>query len=263
MKIWPEQSPLIKDCNQKFQEMNVGNSFDVELMKNTIDCCWSIVAFMTKSVADVLLTQIIFVGFFSAPLPSSDGSSSYNNLRQDMSLVTQNASVPMPMPENTALGTSSQDYFAEVDGPAGRQPNSSALRGILKHLYTSTSADSLLSPLDLQNPVSLDSPTEIWIDRKQVRFSSIVIQSGVEWQNGKELGEHSLLDMDSITLSETENNRVNNSDLEKTGCTTSGTHRPVLNQCGVDSQEAEVSFRNEANQQEAGQQLVLGGKIFI
>ncbi|XP_035035232.2 synaptotagmin-like protein 2 isoform X3 [Hippoglossus stenolepis] len=196
-----------------------------------------------------------------APLPSSDCSISYDNLRQDMSLVTQNASVPMPMPENTALGTSSQDYFAEVDGPVGRQPNSSALRGILKHLYTSTSADSLLSPLDLQNPVILDSPTEIWIDRKQVRFSSMVSQSGVEWQNGKELGEHSLLDLDSITPSEMENNHVNNSYLEKTVCTTSGTHRPILNQCGVDSQEAEVSFRNEANlqEQEAGQQQVLGG----
>ncbi|XP_062262394.1 synaptotagmin-like protein 2 isoform X2 [Platichthys flesus] len=169
----------------------------------------------------------------------------------------------MPMPENTALGTISQDtgHFAEVDGPVGRQPNSSVLRGILKHLYNSSSADSLLSPLDLQNSDSLDSPTEIWIDRKQVRFSSMVSQTGVEWQNGKEMGEHSLLDMDSITPSETENNCVNNSYLELTDCTSSGTHRPILNQCGWDSQEAEVSFRNEANmkEQEAGQQQVLGG----
>ncbi|XP_060941347.1 synaptotagmin-like protein 2 [Limanda limanda] len=180
--------------------------------------------------------------------------------RQDMSLFIQDASVPMPMPENTALSTISQDtgHFAEVDGPVGRQPNSSALRGILKHLYPSSSADSLLSPLDMPNS---DSPPEIWIDRKQVRFSSMVSQSGVEWQNGKEMGEHSLLDMDSINPSETENNLVNNSYPEKTGCTTSGLHRPMLNQCGVDSQEAEASFRNEANlqEQEAGQKQVLGG----
>ncbi|XP_053298059.1 synaptotagmin-like protein 2 isoform X4 [Pleuronectes platessa] len=197
-------------------------------------------------------------------LPSSYGSISYDNLRQDMSLFLQNASVPIPMPENTALCTISQDtgHFAEVDGPVGRQPNSSALRGILKHLYNSSSVDSLLSPLDLQDSeISLDSPTEIWIDRKQVRFSSMVSQTGVEWQNGKEMGEHSLLDMDPITPSKTENNRVNNSYLELTYCTSSGTHRPILNRCGWDSQEAEVSFRNEANmkEQEAGQQQVLGG----
>ncbi|XP_069366396.1 uncharacterized protein sytl2a isoform X3 [Paralichthys olivaceus] len=193
------------------------------------------------------------------PLPSSYCSISYDNLRQDMSLVTQNASVLMSMPENTASSTSYQEHFSEVDGPVGKQPNSSALRGILKQFYASISAESLLSPVDLQNPVSLDSTAEI--DRKQVRFSSMVSQSGVEWQNGKELGEHSLLDVDSITLSETENNRVNNCYLEKTGCTTSGTHRAILNQCGVDSQEGEVSFRNEAKlrEQETGQQQVLGG----
>lgn len=99
------------------------------------------------------------------------------------------------------VSSSSQDSFVEEGRPGGQQTNLAASRGILKHLSTSTSTDSLFSCLDLQSPVSLDSPTESWIDRKQVRFSSKVGQSGVEWQDGTELGENSLLDVNSITLS--------------------------------------------------------------
>eukprot|EP00064_Thunnus_orientalis_P000558 superscaffoldBa00000028_g559 len=124
------------------------------------------------------------------PLPSSDSCVSHaTNLKPDPndSPDTQNASVSMPMPENQAVCTSSQDCFLEVDRSAGRQIISAAPRGILKRLSTSSSTDSLLSRLDLQSPVSLDSPTETWIDRKQVRFSSTVSRSGVEWQDGKEL----------------------------------------------------------------------------
>ncbi|KAM6911514.1 uncharacterized protein sytl2a [Lycodopsis pacificus] len=186
------------------------------------------------------------------PLPSSDSCISYaSNLKQDPndSPITQNASIPMPMPENRAVSTSSQDCFVEEDGPGGQQTNSAAPWGILKHLSTSSSTDSVFSCLDLQSPVSLDSPTESWIDRKQVRFSSTVGQSGVEWQDGKELGENSLLD--SITPSQAENN----SDLEDTGRATDDTRR--ANQSQVDSQEAEINCKNEANlqEQEAGQNL--------
>ncbi|KAI3373680.1 hypothetical protein L3Q82_021958 [Scortum barcoo] len=189
-------------------------------------------------------------------LPSSDSCMSYtSNLKQDPndSLVTQNASVPMPMPR--AVGTSLQDCFVEVDGPGDRLTNCAVPRGILKHLSTSSSTDSLFSHLDLQSPVSQDSPSETWIDRKHVRFSSMVVQSGVEWQDGKELGEHSLLDVDFITPSE-----ENNSDLGDTGGTAVGTHSPLLNQSQVDSQEGELNCKNEAclQEQEAGQHQVVG-----
>ncbi|XP_035482480.1 synaptotagmin-like protein 2 isoform X4 [Scophthalmus maximus] len=180
-------------------------------------------------------------------------------LNEDACLVSQNAdSVPVPIPENTAVANS-QDCFVEVDGAAGRETNCAAPRGILKHLSTSSSTDSLLSPLDLQSPVSPDSPTETWMDRKQVKFSSMVSQSGEEWQNGKELGEHSLLDNDSIAPSEMENSCLNNSYLDNTDSTATDTQ--ILNQSGVDLQEGgAVRLETEANQreQEAGRHQVLG-----
>ncbi|XP_071317197.1 synaptotagmin-like protein 2 isoform X6 [Trachinotus anak] len=195
------------------------------------------------------------------PLPSSDSSISYaSNLREGPNnLVAQNASVSMPMPKNRAVSTSSQDCFVEVDGPGCNQTNSAAPRGILKHLSTSSSTDSLFSHLDLQSPVSLDSPTEHWTDRKQVRFSTMVSHSGDEWQDGKELGEHSLLDIDSTASSAMEDNRLNNRDFENAGRRTSGTHKLLLSQSRVDSQEGELSCRNETDfrEQEAGQHQVL------
>ncbi|XP_042355103.1 synaptotagmin-like protein 2 isoform X2 [Plectropomus leopardus] len=190
------------------------------------------------------------------PLPSSDSCISYAcNIKQDPneSPITQDASVPISMPPNS---TSSQDCFVEEDRPGGQQTyNSAAPRSILKHLSTSSSTDSMFSHLDLQSPVSLDSPTETWIDRKQVRFSSTVSHSGVEWQDGKELGEHSLLDVDSIALSEAENNN----NLEDTGSAAVGKLRPLLRQSHVESLEGEVNSKNEANlqEQEADQHLVL------
>ncbi|AWP00568.1 putative synaptotagmin-like protein 2 [Scophthalmus maximus] len=177
---------------------------------------------------------------YPAPLPSSDSSiSCATNLQPDACLVSQNAdSVPVPIPENTAVANS-QDCFVEVDGAAGRETNCAAPRGILKHLSTSSSTDSLLSPLDLQSPVSPDSPTETWMDRKQVKFSSMVSQSGEEWQNGKELGEHSLLDNDSIAPSEMENSCLNNSYLDNTDNVSGHRHSERLNPvlCSPDSAE--------------------------
>ncbi|TDH04535.1 hypothetical protein EPR50_G00133750 [Perca flavescens] len=190
------------------------------------------------------------------PLPSSDSCISYaSNIKQDLN-DSPNASVPMPMPENREVITSSQPCFVEENGQGDQQTNTAAPRGILKHLSTSSSTDSLFSRLDLQSPVSLDSLPETWIDRKQVRFSSTVGWSELEWQDGKELGEHSLLDVDSVTPSELENN----SDLDHTGSTTVGTRRPLLRQSQVDSQEGELICKDEASlqEQEAGQHLVLG-----
>ncbi len=212
----------------------------------------------------MLLVKMVFICFFflSEPLPSSDSCLSYvSNLKQDPndSPFTQNASVPMLM--RRAVSPSSQDCLVEVDGPGGTLTNCAAPRGILKRLSTSSSMDSLFSRLDLQSPVFQDSPSETWIDRKQVRFTSMVVRSGVEWQDGKELGEHSLLDVDSIAPSEAENN----SDLENTDTTTVGTRRPLLSQSQVDAQEGELNCKNGAylQEQEAGQHQVLGGKSFI
>ncbi|XP_074466360.1 uncharacterized protein sytl2a isoform X2 [Sebastes fasciatus] len=195
------------------------------------------------------------------PLPSSDSCISYaSNLKQDPndSPITQNASFPVPMPDNRAVSAGSQDCFVEEDEPGDQQTNSAAPRGILKHLITSSFTDSPLpSRLDqLESPVSLDSLAEIWIDRKQVRFSSTVGQIQAAWQDGNELGENSLLDVDSIAPLEEESK----SDLENAGSTTVGKRRPLLNQSHVDSQEGELYCKDEANfqEQEAGQHQVLG-----
>ncbi|XP_049448491.1 synaptotagmin-like protein 2 isoform X1 [Epinephelus fuscoguttatus] len=193
------------------------------------------------------------------PLPSSDSCISYvSDLIQDPndSLIAQNASVPMPMPQNREGSTSSQDCFVEEDRPEGQLTNSAAPRSILKRLSTSSSTDSMFSHLDLQSPVSLDSPTDSWIDRKQVRFSPMVSQTGTEWQDGRELGEHSLLDVDSLNPFAP----GNNSYLENAGTTTVGTQRPSLCQSHVDSQEGELNSKNEANlqEQEGGHLQVLG-----
>lgn len=198
--------------------------------------------------------------FLSGPLASSDSCISFaSDFKQDPndSPINQNASVPMPMPENRAVSTSSQDCFAEVDWPGG---NSAVPRGILKHLSTSSSTDYLFSRLDPQSTVSLDSPTEIWIDRKQVRFSPTAGRTRVEWQDGKDLGEHSLLDIDTIAPSEAEKN----SDLENTVSTTVSTCRSLLSQGPLDAQEGDLNLKNEADrqEQEAAQHQVFEGKSF-
>ncbi|XP_071378404.1 synaptotagmin-like protein 2 isoform X3 [Centroberyx affinis] len=207
------------------------------------------------------------------PLSSSDSCISYaTNLTQDHpkdSPVTQNAPVPMPVAKKRTSINKSQDSLIEVDESAGRQTNSAAPRGILKHMSSSSSADSLYSCLSLQSPVSLDSPSESiaareardrealgWIDRKQVRFCSAIGRSGVEWQDGKELGEHSVLDVDSIAPYEEENY----TDLVNAGYTAAGKRKPLLKQREVDLDEGDLSCERGENLQnhDAGQHQVPG-----
>nr|XP_043898561.1 synaptotagmin-like protein 2 isoform X2 [Solea senegalensis] len=188
-------------------------------------------------------------------LPSFDCSISYaSNLRQDASLESQDAS------KNGAVSTGSSDSFADTDGPEGRQTNSSAPRGILKPLLSSSFTDTLVADLEVQNPVIVDPSNDTWTDRRQVRFNSMVSQGSVERQKGKELGEHSLLDFDSSAPSEMEDNGLNNYDLVGLGETSAGTQRPVLNQSQEDAQDDDVSCKNEAKLwgQEAGRHRVLG-----
>lgn len=174
--------------------------------------------------------------FLSGPLASSNSC---------IYLVNQNASDSISMPENRAVGTSSQDYFPEVDGPADGQPISAVPRGILKHLSTSSSPDSLFCCLEPQNPGSLDSPPETCIDRKQVRFSPMVGRRRADWQNGKELGEHSLLDNDAIAPSGVELN----SSIENAATNPVSEHRPLLSHGLLDAQEDDLNYKNEADLQ--------------
>lgn len=155
------------------------------------------------------------------------------------------------VPKNGVVSSSSRDCFSEVDRPGCRKSNAAVPRGILKHLSASSSTGPVFLCNDLQSPVSPDSPPENWIDRKQVRFSSPIGQSRVEWQDGKELGEHSLLDIDSITASEEGNNSVS-------------TCKPLLRQSQVDSKGGELCCKNKANlqQQDVSHHKVLGGKSF-
>lgn len=202
---------------------------------------------------------------FAEPLPSSNCLLSYaSNLRPDPScLVTQNASVPMSMPENTA-STSSQDCCDELEEPEGRHSDSAAAapRSILKRMSTSSSTDSLSSYLDLQSPAGLDPPAETSMDRRQVRFSNMVSHIAEEWQDGKELGEHGLLDVDTVVSSEMENCDLNNHDLEESDRRTTDDHELILSENGADAQESEPSCKNEAEfkEPEAEQQQVLSGK---
>ncbi|XP_067084683.1 synaptotagmin-like protein 2 [Osmerus mordax] len=156
-------------------------------------------------------------------LPSSSCSSPRLTNPQPQSSenrVQPNAPVPIPVPRKRTIIRRSHDSLLEIDGPAYRQDRSHAPRGILKHNSSCSSTDSL--PLRLasnhqptpQIPVTPNSPTNPlpsresagWLDRKQVRFSSAVGRGGIEWspelQDGKELGEHSLLDLDVTAPSE-------------------------------------------------------------
>ncbi|XP_074528325.1 uncharacterized protein sytl2a [Halichoeres trimaculatus] len=94
---------------------------------------------------------------------------------------------------------SSCDDLSQLDELGGKQTTSAAPRSILKHLSPSSSSDSLFPRLVQQTLVSLDCPSESWIDRKQVRFSSMVSHSAQDLQDRRELGEHSLLDVDFIS----------------------------------------------------------------
>ncbi|XP_008330820.2 synaptotagmin-like protein 2 isoform X2 [Cynoglossus semilaevis] len=169
------------------------------------------------------------------PLPSFDRSLSHvENLRQDACLASQNA------PESNAVSSNSQDSLVELNGSEVRQNNGVALRGILKQWSTSSSMDTSASDLDL------DSPTEMWIDKKQVRFNSMVRQSTVERQNGRELGDHSLLDNNANAPPEMENNHLNNCDLENGGSAATGTRNTIPSQSGVGSQEEDGGCQNKA-----------------
>ncbi|XP_034539608.1 synaptotagmin-like protein 2 [Notolabrus celidotus] len=146
------------------------------------------------------------------------------------------------MTQNEGPLSSCDDCSSQIDDPSGeRQATSAAPRSILKHLSPSSSSACLFPRLDQQSPVSLDCLSETWIDRKQVRFSSMVIRSGLDLQDGSELGEHSLLDVDFAIASEDEHN----SDRSATDQSNGGTHGASL-RSQVNLLEEELGYQNEA-----------------
>lgn len=190
--------------------------------------------------------KMIILFSFSGPLAPSYGTILFANyFTQNLNDSSQSESVPTPTPKNEALGSSSgsHDWIPEVEEPGGRQTNTAAPCGILKHLPALSSTDTLLSQQGRTSPVSPGSPSEAWIDRKQVRFSPMVAHSRLEWQRGKELGEHSVLDVDSITPS------LLDEDSDLQSCTVR-TCDPFLHQSTLDAQEGDLTCGNKAEVQE-------------
>ncbi|KAK2828927.1 hypothetical protein Q5P01_019961 [Channa striata] len=162
------------------------------------------------------------------PLPSSDSCRSYaSNLREECNDNWANLNP-------SAASSSSQYCSVELDWSGGRQTDADIPRGILKNVPNSSFTDSVLSQSELHSLSSLDSPTETWVDRKQVRFRSTIGPSRAELQDGKELGEHSLLDTDSTALSETDS-----------------IQRSLHVHTQTDSQEGELKNKQEVGRQQA------------
>ncbi|XP_055082791.1 synaptotagmin-like protein 2 isoform X1 [Periophthalmus magnuspinnatus] len=100
-----------------------------------------------------------------------------------------------PVPEENIESITNYDINMGTDD-AGDRSNDASPKSILKHL-----SDTLV--LNERNSAQAESPLEQWVDRKQVRFSSVLSGSSVK-HDGKEVGEHSLLDVDSIAPQEEE-----------------------------------------------------------
>lgn len=168
---------------------------------------------------------------FSGPLASSSGSTLFaQEFKQILgdSSVPQNAPAlpptPTPTPTNEALTFSARDWTAEVEGSGEKQTDPIAPCGILKRSSSTGSTDH-----DWTSPVTPTSSSEMWTDRKQVRFSPEVTRRRAKLQSGKELGEHSVLDVDSIPPPLVDKN----SDQENSTVTT---HNPFLSERPLDAQ---------------------------
>lgn len=174
-----------------------------------------------------------------------------------------------PVPQNASVHLSEvSQHLSEEDEPTGRESSSSPPRGILKYVPSCSFTDSVCSQDDQSSPKAPDSPTETilaqdreargWIDRKQVRFSPAVGCGGVKRQDGKELGEHSVLDTDSINPTDEENN---NKSLNA-GSNLTEMRRPLVKQREVDLDADDLSFQKEAKllNRECDQHQVPSGK---
>lgn len=161
-----------------------------------------------------------------------------------------NASDPPPVAENSAVSTRRQGCSAEVDRPGARKNIPPATRGVPEHVLAASGAVPH-AHLDPQNPVKPVSSAETSSDRKQVRPSSADAPARAACRHGKELGEHTLLDMDRVALAEAEGG-----DLESTGCLDLQTDLPPLVESPTDK---ELQNQDLPRQDVAGHGL-LGGK---
>lgn len=186
---------------------------------------------------------------FLAPCESSTPA---GDLRADLpdNTVMHNAFVPRPAAENTAVSIGRRGRSAEVDRPGGGE-NDAPTHGIPKHRPGASST----AHLDPQNPVNHVSSTQAWRDRKRVRLSSADAPRRAAWRDGKELGEHSLLDMDCTALAEAQRG-----DLESAVSLDLPTDLPLLLQ---DPLHQEPKGKNQdLSDQEAARHQLLYGKNF-
>lgn len=158
----------------------------------------------------------------------------------DTVLVTHDASAPVEIHEIGVFNVSSQETLVHVKGSCPVDQ-----RAISKNVSPSTT-QFLSSHVDPQSPVRLADKT--WADRKKATLSPDGC-SPVEWQDGKELGEHGLVDVNPSAPCEEQHS----SDLRNTRSTCISTQNP------------QEGGENETNFQEpgAGQHQVSGGEFHL
>ncbi|XP_011617438.2 synaptotagmin-like protein 2 isoform X1 [Takifugu rubripes] len=190
-------------------------------------------------------------GAAEGPLASRESCTPAADPRADLAscALMHNAFDPPPVAENLAVSIRRQGCSAEVDRPEARKNITPATRGVPEHVLAASGA-VLHAPLDPQDPVKPASSAESSSDRKQVRPSSTDAPARAAWRDGKELGEHTLLDMDRMALAEAEGG-----DLESTGRLDLQTDLPPLVESPTDE---ELQGKNQDLPQEdvAGYRLL-------
>uniref|UniRef100_A0AAY5KBD6 RabBD domain-containing protein n=1 Tax=Esox lucius TaxID=8010 RepID=A0AAY5KBD6_ESOLU len=156
-------------------------------------------------------------------LPSSGGCIAHLT-NQKLASYEYIQSAPLPMPKQRTITSKSQDSFTGNNSPSVKQATSPVPRSILKHSPSCFSNDGVqFHPVCCHEPKPHSHQTLLlkppsmpvrereyqgWIDRKQVRFGPAVGRSSMKWpskmQDGKEVSEHSLLDLDSTSHPEGE-----------------------------------------------------------
>lgn len=155
-----------------------------------------------------------------------------------------NAFDPPPVAENSTVSIHRQGCSAEVDRPEARKNITPATHGVPEHVLAA-SGTVQHAHLDPQNPVKCVSSAETSSDRKHPARAA--------WRDGKELGEHTLLDMDRPALGEAEGG-----DVESTGRLDLQTDLPPLVESPTDE---EVQGKNqELPMQDVAGNRLLGGK---
>lgn len=157
---------------------------------------------------------------YESPIVTHTNQTSESSQQSQATLNTNK-----PVPRKRILHVS-QDSSVDRNGPSCKQGVTLVPRGILKNNSISSSCsssnDSLppqspqraepLSPIDHLGSYSSGSASGSWLDRKHVRFSGIDRGRNPALQNGRELGEHGLLDHDSVAFSDDEEGQTDKSD---------------------------------------------------